>query len=444
MNPELLNEPFDFQKYRVNESQESFNNIENQTNVESNIPFDFSSYRVQQPESGYAKAGRHAIRTGSRVAETILGFPGDVVNFVKYLGENLPEVPEFLQPRGNILQEKGKKVLEGLPSSKQLKDYSSKITMGFTDPQNAQEELSDEISGLATVLINPSKSFSSFKSLLSSIGSSVAKASGVKFAGEGAELLGANESQREKIELGTLFLTGLIGKKSSDKYISDLYQKARSKIPEGTMINTSNLLKSLDTIDNILSKGISTPTKDEVRKAIEQLKIKSAGGAMPLDEVVETYHNINERLSSKKLFDELNTSERKLLKKRYDLLKDEVSKELYNYGKNNKDFYKLWKSANEGFATIAQSKKVSNFLQSKLGKIPHHLAGSVALDLFLGHPVSTLGVAGSYGAVKMGELLYRISKSPTLRNHYLKVIMEAGNENLPATIKHIEALDKAI
>ena len=72
------------------------------------------------------------------------------------------------------------------------------------------------------------------------------------------------------------------------------------------------------------------------------------------------------------------------------------------------------------------------------------MIGSVVVDLFLGHPLLSVGAVGTYGLVKTGELMARIVKSPKLREHYLRVIMEAQNENLPGMIKNMEALDKEL
>lgn len=457
-NNDKPEEYFDFSKYAVKSTpniqsyqpdqvQDTQNNIFTSEGLKEDIEtesFNFDKYKIKQPPSMFDEFKRHAARTGSRVAESIIGFPGDFVGFVKYLSDKIPESPSFLKREPTFVQRYASKALEALPKSEELKEFSSYLTSGFTDPQSAKEELGDDITSLATVMINPSKAASSFPKFLKNIGSSILKSSAVKGSGQAAKALGATDDIQSKVELGTLFLTGLMGGKTADKFINEKYNKARSLIPKGYMINTSKLEKDLINLYSKLSRGISTPTKDEVKKAIDELRSKASKGTMEIDELVESVHNINERMNSKKLFDELNTSERKLLKNRYDLFKNEVNKEIAKYGQYNPDFYKEWKGANEGFATIAQSKKVSNFLQSKFGKIPKHLAGSVALDLFLGHPASIIPVSGGYTAVKAGELLYRIMKSPTLRDHYIKVLIEAGNENLTGAIKHINAIDKSL
>jgi hypothetical protein len=181
-----------------------------------------------------------------------------------------------------------------------------------------------------------------------------------------------------------------------------------------------------------------------VRSAIEELSSKASRGTMEVDELVQAYHDINERMGAKKLFDELSTTERRKLKSRYDLVKREIGNELQQYGRTNPEFYKTWRQANEGHAAIAQSKGISNFISSKSGKLPHHLAASIAIDLFMHSGVATGSVISGYALAKTGELMYRVARSPTLRRHYQNVLMEASNENLPGMIKNLESLDKGL
>lgn len=432
-------EPFNFDQYLINENLNENIPEQTQKNIpEKEEPFNFDEYIPKEPPGMLEEFGRHTARIGSRAIETVAGFPGDVVNFVKFLGEKLPKGPDFLQKEPNFAQKLARKGLEKLPTSQDIKEFSSYLTSGFTDPKTAKEELGDDITSLATSLLIPSKDPTKFKSLLKSVG----LASIAKGAGKGVESLGGGTKAQAAAELGSLFLTGLLSPKTADKFVSDQFQQARSKIPSGTTLATNKLTNSLTALENDLSRGISTPTKTEVKKAVEELKNKASKGHMEADEIVESFHNINERYNSKKLFDELSSSERKTLKYRYDKFKDEVLKEVKDYGNQNPEFYKQWKEANNAYATIAQSKKVSNFLQSKLGSMPKHLTGTVAIELFLGHPNAAVATIGAAGAVKTGELLYRIGKSPKLREHYLNVIKEASNENLPAVIKNLSELQK--
>lgn len=447
--PQSNEELFDFSKYLVKDSElsQQLEPLNLESKLEDNQqeePFDFSKYAVKQPETVLEKTARGAIRTGSRIAETIAGYPGDFAQFAKYTGEKLPKVPSFLEREPNILQKGLIKAVESLPTSGELKQVSEKLTGGYTKPKTSVEEFGDQVSSLATILVNPSKAMQSLGSLAKNLGSSVLKAVTTKSVGKGAELLGASDPTKNKIELGTLFMLGLLEPKNAEAYAKDKIKKATSLIPEEQMIKTSSLAKNLEKLERDLSKGVGTPTKEQVLKPLRELKAKASGGAMEMKEIDTAYRNLNEIINSKKLFDELSTTERKLLRHRFDLLKDVLRKPFKEYGKSNPEFYKEWTGGNEAFSTVAQSKSASNFIKSKMGSIPKHLAGSLAIDLFTGHPGAIPATVGAYSAVKGIELLQRVAKSPVLRDHYQKVIMEAANNNFRGMVHNLEKLDKEL
>lgn len=433
---------FDWSKYEIKQRSEPTSNMNDQQ--VSNEPsedekIDWNKYRPKE-EMGYlGEVGRGLARTGSRIGETLLGFPGETVQLVNWLQSKLPELPQFLKKEPSFLEKKGKEFLLSLPTSSELKDKMSEITNGFTDPQGALEEFGDDILGLATAL-TVGKDPTKISNLLGSIGKSFL----AKGAKKSAEKLGGGEKTQLAAELGTLFLTGLTNQKMAEKFIGEKYTKAKSLIPSGTMLPTQNLERELTHLESDLSKGLSTSSKNEVKNAVAELRSKVSGGSYPAEELVDAFHDINERMSSKKLFDELSQTERKKLKFRYDAFKDEVSKEIKNYGNYNPEFLKEWQSANEGYATIQNSKKVSKFLEAHIGKLPGKVAGGIAVELFLGHPEVAVGTAGTFAGLKTGELLYRIGKSSALQKHYLDVVKSATEENLPAMINSLNKLDKGL
>lgn len=452
----------DWSQYQVQPEEEAdtvSEQIPGQTSPlpEENIPTNWNKYRIEEkpplPQKIAKETGRHAARTGSRVAETVLGFPGDIVQTERSLRENieetlskaLPEVPDFISkliekdPVRKMLKQTPD-LLGKLPTSEELKQFASKLTNEFTDPQGVAEEFGDEIVKLGTSLLMPGGIPKKFSAVLKALG----QAAAAKGARKGAEVLGAGEIAQSAIEIGTLFLTGTIGKPLANAFVADKYKKARAAIPKGTMINTGRLSNNLKQVDAELAKGISTSTKSEVRTALSELEAKASGGAMEAEELVQSYHDLNERMTSKKLFDELNTSQRKLLKSRYDLVKKEVGKTLEEYGKSNPEFFNEWTEANQAFGTIAQSKHVSNWLGSKVKNIPSHLATGIAVELFLGFPKTAAATGIAAAGVKAGEVLYRIAKSPSLKMHYINTLSSIAKENLPATIKNLNNLQKEL
>lgn len=442
---------FDLNKYRVKPSVETQNT---QLDVQNKIPsndqtapvadFDLNKFKVKQPETMLETGVRGVARTASRVGETIAGLPGDFVGFARFLGDYLPKTPEIFKREPNFIQKAGRKALESLPTSSDLKQISEDTTGGYTKAQSPTEENLDAIATLSTALTNPSRAVAGLPKFLKHLGGNILKSSVAKGSRKGAELLGAGEVGQEAAELGSLFLTGTLNPNVAEKYIGNLYSQARKNIPQGQIINSGRFLRNLDTVETALQTGIDTPTKAQVIKSLRDFRNKAAGGGMLTEDLVQGFHDINEIMTSKKLYDELSTTERKLLKNRFDQLKDAVREEVADYGKYNKAFYEPWLAANEGFGAIADSKRLSNWLQSKIGKIPNHLAGSVAIDLFTQSPYATAGVLAGYGGVKAIEMATRVLTSPTLRRAYGNAIQAGLTENLPVFIRELSILDRQL
>lgn len=402
-------------------------------------PIRWEQYRAPEDRTTLEEARRHVSRIGSRIGETIVGLPGDVIQMVKWLDSKMPKVPQLLQREPTFLQKRGREMLEQLPTSGELTEKMSEITSGFTDPQGTLEEFGDGIIELSSALLmgkDPTK--------IKNVIGALAKATTAKGTRKAVEKLGAGEKLQFATEMGTLFLMGLLDKKTANKFVSDKYEKARGMIPEGTMITTEALTSELEGLERDLSKGLSTASKNEVKAAVSELRVKVSGGAYPAEELVDAFHDINERMSSKRLFDELSKTERKKLKFRYDKFKDKVTSEIGKYGEANPDFFSEWAEANQAYKTIADSKQVTNFLEGHIGKLPPKLAGSMAVEVFLGHPEVAVGTAGTFAGLKMGELMYRIGKNSSLQKHYLEIIKAATEENLPAMVNSLNRLDRGL
>ena len=195
--PVLKNEnAFDFEQFRVDKNQDKIDDGQiEEVQEEVDLPddsrefFDFEKYKVSDEKSKFRKIAegflRHNARVSSKVAETVVGFPGDAVNFVEWIGDKLPELPGWLEKDPNFLQQGVKKILKSLPTSSDIKDKISEITGGFTDPINTYEEFEDDVVSLATTL-----AFGKDPTKLKNIAGSIAKALTAKGAGETAKLLG--------------------------------------------------------------------------------------------------------------------------------------------------------------------------------------------------------------------------------------------------------------
>lgn len=408
----------------------------------------FSSYQIEKPqqkeeESYLSSFGRSLSRTASRSAESILGLPGDLLNLLydvtEYGAEKIGGRPISPKVRESI---KDTAPFKLLPTSESLKQKSIELTKGYTAPKTESEQTADEIAELATLLYSPGKDPKKFMGIAKHIGGNVIKAGTAVGAKELSKGLGATPGQQTAIEMGTLFLTGLFKPKLAEKYASSLYEKAYSSIPKGQTVKTSGLSKLLDKTESELLKGDKTATKKRVLDSVERLKTKIESGKIAPKELTEFYKDINESLSAKNLFDTtegLSTTEKKYLRQRYDMLRDDIRNTLKEYGKTNPEFYDAWSKANDVSSVTHSSRRAMNYIKKHALKI-------LPTELVLGYfsPSSVALTAGAIPLIKSGELIYQVSKSPALRKHYTDIFKFALEENAPAMNKSLKKFQKEL
>src|SRR5689334_693079 len=132
MNAQQDMQAFDLNKFRVKVAAPETTSPAATSNQNTDQPFDLEAFRYHENPTHFQEFKRHAARTGSRVTETIAGFPGDFVKFVDYLGSKLPKVQVTSQENNPVLSY-GKKALEKFPTSEELKEFSQKYTKGYTE-----------------------------------------------------------------------------------------------------------------------------------------------------------------------------------------------------------------------------------------------------------------------------------------------------------------------
>lgn len=383
---------------------------------------------------------RHAVRGTSRILETVVGLPGDIVTFAKTIGEKLPEEPALFKRDPSFVQKYGKKALEKLPTSQDIRKVTNYLSGGFSEPENAKEKFADEFLELGTTLSIPLKDPNKFLALLKGMGKA-AVAKGVK---KGAEAYGFEEKGQAVAEIGSLMLLGLLGKKSADAFVSDQYKKAQEALPKNVIIPASGIEKNLSKLESNLKKGgVITAAESPVLKDIEDFRKVVKGDIIEASDLIPAYHKLNRQMTSKKLFDELGKGERKALKRNYDQFKNVVSKNIDKLESGYPEFYKTWKDANQAFATIQQSKRLSRNAQRFIKRNPH-FSGYLAADLIFQKPIAAGATVATAGALKTGELISRVAKSPTLRKHYIQVLDAALKENEVEFVKRMNRLEKEL
>lgn len=413
------------------EEEEKKKNLPRQEeNVPQEFPFEGENDLEREIE-------RNQARSFSRFGETLLGAPGDISNFITNL-LGLPKSPI------------------GYLNSENLRKGSEKLTGGYTKPQTEFEKSADEaVERFATMALPGSWGYSFARNLGIPIAATLAK-EGVKAK--------AGEEKGTYAELGTMLFLDLLGGRISTGgakgYSNSLFRQRDKLIPEGEIMDASNLRNSLTELKTELNKGGSaTSTKSALTKIDELLDRISKEGAIAVEELPEFQTKINEAILEGGGFEiQVPKPIKRRTVENLKKVKGEVINALTEYGeKQNPEFLNLHRKANRSRAVYEKSNVISNFLKKNFGnkisnpvlKTLFGLGGAAATGAgAVFKPAITTGAtgvvgagAGIYQAIKLG---YRIAKSPELRKYYTEVIKHSLAGNTTQTEKSLKALEKAL
>lgn len=375
-----------------------------------------------EEELGTARGVRDVTRAGSRVAETIAGFPGDVVQ----LGNSLLPKKE-----GNIFVESMKDTLgvvgSVLPTSEQLKKFSEFITGGYTSPKSKTESIADEIVSDAASL--------------GSGGAGIAKSLGVASIGTAAKygtgLLTENKGKQEAAKVGTMVLASLINPKRSAGFVKSLYDDAKTILPEKASVATRPIKNSLKEFNTSMAKGGVQPTQFNLaKKASKDMEGILKGKNVNVENLLQAKVNLNTELS--RVWDK---AERKELMKVKKIIDDGIA----SYGSKNPEFIKKYKTADSAYGALQNSKKMMNSLKKVSNK--YKLGPTSALAeaglLYSGGGIGPAVAGGiGYGSLKLGEAASRFAKDPSWRRYYIQTMNSALKDNIPQTAKNLSKLNK--
>lgn len=384
-----------------------------------------------QPPSLKEEVGRHALRTASRVGESLVGLPGDILNIPKRLASTgLGKIP-------GVEKEKVSKALKsiGPPSSEEIKDLSFKIFGEKVIPQNKTERLADDIVSDASVLAIPVKGKIPF---LRAIGT----AAGANLAEKGAEMLGVGEKGQAAVKLGTFLLAGLTGKGNVKKYYSKEYELAKDSIPKNTKVQAFGLDRQIDHLERNLTKGISTPSKKFVLNPIKEIRNKIKKGTVKVEDLIEIKKDLNEIRGS--LYKDLGTKQSvKYAQGKINDLATLLDDQIAEYGKSNSKFLSHYTNANQAFSGFQQSKKVSNWI-NKVLPFKNMSKGKLMILEAIFKPAALAVSVPAIGVLKGSELLARVFRNRSLRSFYGNLMKDAVKENRTGVLKNISKIEEGL
>lgn len=379
------------------------------------------------PEEDEKEEERIRGQLTSRGIESVLGLPGDLVNFAGGLFGYEP----------------------GMPGSEKLREVSENLSQGYTKPKNKEEEdLGELFQDISLFALPGAKHYSLARNIGIPLAANLAK--------EGIKYLDGDEKKQAAGKIGTMIVLDVLNHRSSlgsaKEYASSLFKKADEAIPKGLSIKSSNLEKSLDALEGAFKAGGERPSTGDALKKISEIRNEIKNGKIDLKDLVAYRPAINEWIDKYKGFDiQASPKIREKIIHNLNQVKGEVIKAAEEYGsKYNPEYLNLSKSANEAYAAYAQSNKIQNFIQKHAAS---KLKSTGAKALLGGSMIATPGVAGvvagsaasvgAMGSYKLFKTILR-AKSPTLRNHYFNILEGAAKGNAAQVTKNAKALDKEL
>lgn len=388
---------------------------------------------------------RHLARSGARAVESIGGIGGDLQGVIEggvdKLGKILG-VPEEVRTKGAQI---GRKLtpLGAAPTSDEIREKVSRPLGGeFLEPQSKGEEFADEIVGDAAQLLLPIKGKIPFgKKLLTHTLRGLGTAAGANVASSVAGALGADEKGKTATKLGSMLLMGALGRGNPKKYVGNLYKEAEEAIQGAPRVPAHDLRARLRPLERDLQKGLKAPSEKAVLSKIKELNKKMARGTIGIDELWASKRSLNEEMA-KALFESPSKGAKARAKNLFKKVNKELNNELNEYGKTNPKFQNAYKNAEEGFAALAQSEVLGNFIRNNAKYSPNSILLYPLVHAFPG--ASVAGAAGGATAYKGAQLAYRLAKSQALRNHYKNVLKAAAQGNSGAMNRSLKKMDEEL
>lgn len=410
----------------------------------------FLSKKSEPQESLGANVGRQVGRSGARVAETVLGAPRAVGDFLEGLVpekglKNLAGKVGLRKPAEKALELTKKYAPYKLfPKSEDIRENVTKFLFGKKlEPKNQWEEKADTlISDFAALAIPvPGNQLKLLKPALLALGGNAVS--------EGVGQIGGTEKQKAYAKIGTILAGSMINPKSAEKLKDSLYKQAREAKPADADVTANTLVKRADEFEKQLLKGDpSAGSKKKSLSLIKELKDKVKNNKINVDELEEFKRNINEARSG--LYDEFKIDKlgRKTAKRNLDHVSKLVDDTLNEYGKTNPEWESFYRPANEVHGAIAESKRARNVIGRVAKKYGMHtILPALGIGHFGGAPalggIAATAAAGT-AIVGGGEILAKFAKSPTLQKHYMNLVNSALKEDVVAVHENLKKLKKEL
>ena len=399
---------------------------------------------------------RNATQYASRIAELALGRYGDIEKIGKELLTSNPlmaggvaswAISELVGPEKWERMVKGPKGQEQqLPTSQQLQQFSEQATGGYTKPRGKAEAATGELlQDIASTFRgqSPTNRQAVLQHFVIPTASNAVKQI-IKETGFGEDV--ANIAKA--IVWFPLMLANQV---SGPRFASDLMNQGRQGLPRTLQANVPRLEARLNLVANSPRLLRSDPRTDLARQQIARIEQDIANGQTNSQSLLTMYDGISAAKRNRGMF-EMNATDQRFAIGAINEVRDVIRDEIMQVGANHPEALQNWQNGVRAWATIHQSRTISNWVES-IAKGPYgKIAAGAAAPLFgigsyAAYQAPLVGgavTAGTAATIKTGQLLYRVWNDPSLREYYWDAINAAMNENSTAFVANYLKLNKKL
>lgn len=437
MNPEEQEQDIDLENSHTQENLippvgiahpdivESFmENLDDEEKIKKDIE-DVENYYKENP---LQTAEREVKSYGLRALEGLGGGIGSLLNALS--GE------VYFNDNGELANHE----VPMLPSTSELREFTKEKTGKKYEPKT--------------------KTAKEFHEAATDIGSAIALPGGwaakllFPIMGQGVKALakhqGATEKEADLTKLGFMMTATLANIGNAPRMARNAYNEAVNMIPQGTRIPTRYLSQEITALRNrpwfrtgrTTSKG---PAMDELNRIEDSIQ----HGSMDAHNAMQIRRDINEARKKLGAFNYEPGIDKAAARRHLDEVDEVLRTNIERWGQQNRpDWLRAYERANQAYAVtqrsqqlrdIIQSNSITKPLQSQTAKVLFNLGGASTLMHF---PSAAGAVVPLVAGAKGIQIINRMSRSPLLRNYYLRVLASAGARNAGAMNNALERFDK--
>lgn len=367
-------------------------------------------------------------------AAVVPGIFGDVAS-IPYAGINAlttalggKDVPYEQSPLGKVLP----------TTAQHAQNLQSAIP--YLKPKNKLEKFVNEVSSDTVSLFLPGGALRSVGLRGTTALRSFATSLGANAAGEAVKDLTGDPKKAAYTKMGIMFFGSLLNKPGINREINNLYHRSDQLLPQNATTNANRLHGELTQLQNRILVGRQpadlAPSERFVIDQSDVILRQIQNGQINVGTLRAALRSLNENLQ-RFVFEAPNRGARVGARRLALNINHAVNRTLEDYGRTNPEWWQSFRSAQEATATLHQSNFATRFIENNIVGHPlvHGLLGAFGVGL---------DVATGILPYQMTKILYRIYNSPTLRNHYTRVVSSAAAENAPLMNKEIKKLDAGL